>query len=405
MARYLVALSLFAILAACRGGGSPDVPVTTVKRGVFISEMIEQGRLEAVNSIVITTPPVSFRYGALRIARIVEDGREVEAGDTIVVFDPSEVTRAIIQAEQQLTIAESEYEKLLATQRSEIEDLEADLELARITQEISKINLETSIYEPEATRTEIEIRYESASVAVNRAIEQIENRKLIHQEDLVQRAMTVRQLTASLEEARRTLNDLYVVSPARGIAIRRDNFTTGQKWNAGDQPFSGTALVELPDLSAMRATLAVNEVDVSKVAPGQRVEIRPDAFSDSLFTGTIESVANLARNRDARSSIKVFPVQVRLDAGRSGALLPGLTVSCRIIVSESPDMLYVPIESVFNVQGRDFVWLNDGPGFVRREIVTGEVNSNFVVVAEGLEEDDIIALTDPFAQTGEWTNN
>ncbi len=66
----------------------------------------------------------------MKIAKIVEDGEEVEKGDTIMIFDPSEIKRAIIQAEQQLEIAKAEYEKLKSTQQSEIEDLEADLELA-----------------------------------------------------------------------------------------------------------------------------------------------------------------------------------------------------------------------------------------------------------------------------------
>ena len=73
--------------------------------------------------------------------------------------------------------------------------------------------------------------------------------------------------------------------------------------------------------------------------PGQRVEISPDAYSDSIYTGKVESVANLAQNKDYKSKIKIFPVQIRI-AGQSKTLLPGLTVSCRIIVSEIPDVLY-----------------------------------------------------------------
>jgi hypothetical protein len=45
-------------------------------------------------------------------------------GDTIMIFDPSEIRRAIVQAEQQIEIARAEYEKMKSTQQSEIEDLE-----------------------------------------------------------------------------------------------------------------------------------------------------------------------------------------------------------------------------------------------------------------------------------------
>ena len=118
----------------------------------------------------------------------------------------------------------------------------------------------------------------------------------------------------------------------------------------GDQPYSGSNLIELPDLSAMRAEVKINEVDVSKILPGQRVEIRPDAYSDSMYTAKVESVANLAQNKDYKSKIKIFPVQIRI-SGQSKKLLPGLSVSCKIIVNEVPDVLYIPLESFSRSRG------------------------------------------------------
>ena len=391
---------LFIILASCRGKEASDIQVTTVKKGLFLEELTEQGTIEAVNSISVSAPAISYRYGSLKIAKIVEDGEEVEKGDTIMIFDPSEIKRAIIQAEQQLEIAKAEYEKLKSTQQSEIEDLEADLELARISQEISKINFETSIYEPEATKKEIQLKLESATIALNRAKEQIENKKIIHKEDLIQKSLTIKQLTTTLEDANKSMNNLFVVSPARGITIKEENWNTGQKWAVGDQPYSGSKLIELPDLSAMRAEVKINEVDVSKILPGQRVEIRPDAYSDSVYAAVVESVANLAQNKDYKSKIKIFPVQIRI-SGQSRKLLPGLSVSCKIIVSELPDVLYIPLESLFREQATEYVYLKSGSGFKRQEIKTGSVNTDYAIITEGIAENDIIALSDPFLKKEE----
>ncbi len=378
-----------------------DTEVTPVKRGVFMEELTEQGTLKAVNSISVSAPVISSRYGSLKIAKIVDDGEEVKMGDTIMIFDPSEIRRAIVQAEQQIEIARAEYEKMKSTQQSEIEDLEADLELALISQEISRINSETSTYEPEATRKEIKLKLESATIALNRAKEQIENKKVIHKEDLLQKTLAIRQLSNTLAEANRSMNNLFVVSPANGIAIKEENWSTGQKWGVGDQPYSGSKLIELPDLSEMRAEVRINEVDVSKIFTGQKVEIRPDAYSDSLYNAKVESVATLATNKDYKSKIKIFPVQIRIeDHGKT--LLPGLTVSCRIIVSEIQDVLYIPLESLFNEQGTDFVYIRSGTGFKRRNIKTGAFNTNYAIVLEGLEEDDMIALSDPFLKKEEF---
>jgi HlyD family secretion protein len=386
---------IIVILVSCKGKESSDIQVTTVKKGTFTEELTDEGTVEAVNSISVSSPAISYRYGSLKIAKIVEDGEEVEKGDTIMIFDPSEIKRAIIQAEQQIEIAKAEYEKLKSTQQSEIEDLEADLELARISQEISKINSETAIYEPEVTKKEIKLKLESATIALNRAMEQIENKKIIHREDLLQKSLSINQLTVTLEDANASMNNLFVISPANGIAVKEENWNTGQKWAVGDQPYSGSNIIELPDLSEMRAEVKINEVDVSKIMPGQRVEIRPDAYSDSTFAGKVETVANLAQNKDYKTKIKIFPVKIRI-SGQSRMLLPGLTVSCKIIVNEIKDVLFIPLESLFKEQGIEYVYIKSGSGFKRRDIKTGSINTDFAIVTEGLEENDEIALSDPF---------
>jgi len=391
--RLLLIVLIF--MASCSSKESKDVKITEVRRGTFLEELTEQGSVQAVNSISVTAPTISYRYGSLKLAKMVEDGAEVRKGDTIMVFDPSEIKRAIIQAEQQLEIAKAEYEKLKSTQQSEIEDLEADLELSRISQSIASINYETSTYEPEATKKEIKLRLESAGIALNRAMEQIENKKAIQKEDLIQKSLTINQLTATLLDANTSMNSLFVVSPANGIAIKEPNWSTQQKWAVGDQPYSGSKLIELPDLSDMRAEVKINEVDISKVMNGQRVEIRPDAYSDSAYTGKVEAIANLAQNLDYKTKIKIFPVQIAIE-GQSKTLLPGLTVSCKIIVSEIPDVLFIPLEALFNEQGIDYVYVKSGSGFKRRDIKTGAINADYAVVVEGLAENDMIALSNPF---------
>ncbi len=398
MIRRLLVLLL--ILASCRGKEASQVQVSTVKKGTFLEELVEQGTIQAVNSISVTAPSISYRYGALKIAKIIDDGQEVEKADTILIFDPSEIKKSIVQAEQQLEIAKAEYEKLKSTQRSELEDLEADLELAQTSKEISQINFETSTYEPEATKKEIELKLKSASIALERAREQIDNKKIIHKEDLIQKSVAINQITVTLKDANKSLNSLFVVSPARGIAIKEDNWNTGQKWAVNDQPYSGSKIIELPDLAAMRAEVKINEVDISKILPGQRVEIRPDAYSDSLYQGRVESVANLAQKKDYKSKIKIFPVQIRI-AGESKKLLPGLSVSCKIIVSEIPDVIYIPLESLFKDQMVEYVYLKSGKGFKKKEVKTGAVNSDFAIITEGLREKDVVALSNPFLKKEE----
>lgn len=394
MNKFLI-LILSLLIISCGQKVVQEVQTTLVRQGTFSEELTEEGTVKAVNSINITAPNISYRYGSLKITSMVSDGKEVGKGDTVIVIDPSEIKKAIITSQQQLEIANAEFEKLKATQQSEIEDLEADLEITRISHEISKINFEQAVYESEVTKKEINLKLETANIALARSKEQIENKKKIHQEDIFQKTLSIKQLTTTLDDATRSVNSLFIISPSPGIAILKDNWMTNQKWQVGDQPYSGTILIELPDLTEMMAEVKINEVDITKISPGLNVEIKPDAYSDTTFSGKVISVAYLAQNKDSKSKIKIFPVQIKIE-GKSGNLLPGLTVSCKIKISEITGVLYIPLEAVFKDQANEFVYVRTTSGFKRKNIIIGAVNTDFAIVKNGLEENEELALTDPF---------
>lgn len=402
MSKNLI-LFVFLGLVACTGKKPQEVQTTMVKRGTFTEELTEQGTIRAVNSIAITAPGVSYRYGSLKITRIVEDGTVVQKGDTVIVFDPSEFKKAIVNSQQQLEIAKAEYDKMKATQESEIEDLEADLEIARISQEISKINFDQAVFESDITRKEINLKLETANIALERAREQIGNRKKIHEQELFQKSLAMKQYTTVLDDANRTISSLFLVSPSNGIAILRENWMTGQKLRVGDQP-SGGSLIELPDLAEMLAEVKINEVDISKITPGLKVVLKADAYSDSTYTGEVTTVANLAQNKDYESKIKIFPVQIRID-GQHSNLLPGLTVSCKIRIREIRDVLFIPVEAIFKTQGIEYVYVKSGSGYKRKDVKIGAINTDYAIITEGLADKEEVALADPFLNREETQGN
>ena len=390
-------LLIIIVLSSCKNKETREVQTTYVRSGTFTEELTEEGTLKAVNSITIAAPMLSYRFGSLKITNIVSDGSEVQKGDTLIVFDLSEIKKAIIENEQRLVIGEAELEKLKATQESAISDLEADLEISKISREISRINFEQSAYESDITRKEIGLRLENADIALKRAQEQIDNRKKINQEELSQKEISIRQLQSILTDAENAVSSLYVVSPAHGIAILEQNWMTRLKYQAGEQPYSGTKLIELPDLSAMMAEIKVNEVDVSKVLPGMDVTIITDAYSDLRYEGKVVSIANLAQNKDSNSKIKVFPVVISIQ-GTSDKLMPGLSASCKIKVREVPDVLYIPIDALFRDQGLEFVYVKTNTGYRRQDVKTGMSNTDYVVITEGLKGDEELALMNPFIE-------
>ena len=200
-----------------------------------------------------------------------------------------------------------------------------------------------------------------------------------------------------MNEAHETLSKLFLISPSPGIAIISLNWSSGNKFQIGDQCWSGFPLIQLPDLTSLKATAKVNEVDIAKISKGLNVEIKPDAFSDSIFTGNVNAVANLAVNKSKDSRVKVFPVEILINETNKN-LLPGLTVSCRLIIDQIDDVLYVPIEAI-NIEGdKNFVYKKSGSGYNKVEVEVGASNSDYTIITKGLDENDEVALGLPFAE-------
>ncbi|MDR1368746.1 MAG: efflux RND transporter periplasmic adaptor subunit [Dysgonamonadaceae bacterium] len=386
------------LYSSCSKKEVREVPLGAVTKGALYLDLYEEGEVEAINSLSITSPAISWRYGGnLKITQIVKDGAEVKTGDTLIVFDPSEVQKGIVEAESRLEISKAELEKMVAQQESEMEELKSDYEVTRIAQEISRIRFESAAYESEIKKKEIKLNLDKADIALEKAKEQINNRLKIQKEEIKQKNLAMDQDRSRLNEAHETLKKLYIVSPASGIAIISRNWSSGNKFQIGDQCWSGFPLIQLPDLSVLKATVKINEVDIAKISKGLQVEIKPDAFSDSIFNGAVNTVANLAVNKEGSTKIKVFPVEILIN-GTNENLLPGLTVSCRIILDKIEGVLYVPIDAVKLEGDKNYVFKKTSGGYEKTEVETGINNSDYIVITKGLDEKDKIALIDPFVK-------
>ncbi len=393
----MLLLFLAAAVSSCGEKPAKQVPEIEVMQGTFYIDIYEEGEIEALNSINILSPNLPWRFGNLKIADIVIDGADVKTGDTLITFDPSEVRKSILDYEDRLIVSNAELEKMLAQHELEMEELNADYEVTRISHEITRMQLESAAHESDIKRREIKVNLDKADISLNRAKEQIENRRKIQVEEIKQKRLSIRQDEERLEEAHRTLNRLFVIAPSPGIAIISHNWSTNNKFQVGDQCWSSQQLIQLPDLSKVKAKVQINEVDISKITKGLKVEVRPDAFSDSTFTGSVSAVANLAQSKDNRSNIKVFPVEIIINEYNRN-LLPGLTVSCRIIVDEIPNVMYIPLEALHIEGDRSYVYKKMVNGYDKVEVQVGLTNSDYVIIEFGLDKGDKVALIDPTEQ-------
>ncbi len=393
---------LLVLMASCgKDKQSEEIPTTGLRHGVFYIDLYEEGEIQATQSRQILSPEISWRYGNLKLATLIEDGSEVEQGDTIMTFDPTDVRKGIVDAQQRLELHYAEREKMEAQQKSTLEGLISDLEVSRISLEISRINLESAQYEAEISRKQIELNLQQAEISLEQAESQIENTRKIQKEEMLQMNLSIRQAEKELDDAYETLEKMIVLAPSPGIAIVGRNYSTGSSYQEGEQVWGGQSIVQLPNLRELKADLKVNEVDISKIEKGQKVVLRPDAFSDSVYVGEIITIANLAVNKTNNSRIKVFPVEVLITSpvnqtfSSTPDLMPGMTVSCRILVDEIPDVDYIPLAAIFEEDGEEVVYVKNANGWTRRKVTLGAKNTNYAIVEDGLDKRDQIALSNP----------
>jgi HlyD family secretion protein len=367
------------------------IPIYKVKKDNFLVSITVSGEIRAKNSISIVTPRVK---GSIKIVYLVPEGTYVNAGDTVVKFDPTEAIGTLKDAEAKLEIALSDKAKLIADQRSQLTSSESQLKEAELTFELSKLNLEQMKFEAQIKQREAKLNHEKNELSLKSAKQELESKKIIQKSELNKVDIDIQQKRSDLERAKRDLETLTLTSPKEGLVVYEMNWNTGRKVIIGDTPWPGMTILSLPDLSAMQSPTFVNEVDVSRVHKGQKVLVKLDAFQDSTFTGEISSVASLGRTKDRNSTIKVFETEVDI-LSQSSILKPGMTSSNKIIVNQIPNVMYIPQECVFEKEGKKIVYVKKRSGFDEKSVETGEKNENYIIITKGLNVNDEVALIDP----------
>ena len=146
-------------------------------------------------------------------------------------------------------------------------------------------------------------------------------------------------------------------------------------------------ILQLPDLTRMRADVEVHESKVDEISPGMPAVVR---VQDLKFSGVVTSVSNRPES-NWFSTAKKYTVGVRID-GQSEALRPGFTAEATIIVADLHDVIAVPVAAVIE-DGEEFVCaVKKGEGFERRVVTLGKSDDRFVEIAEGLKEGEPIFL-------------
>ncbi|RKY88328.1 hypothetical protein DRQ09_03030 [candidate division KSB1 bacterium] len=372
---------------------TPDIATYTVVKGPFIISISEHGELMAKESTTIYVP--SDVRGNLQIIYLAEEGKPVKKGDVLIQFDTSELDTRIETLESTLQQAQEDYEKLKANQESQMATLLSNLETTKNNYELSKLRLEQMKFEADTKKQMEELNFKNAQISLKKQENNIKNQRIVNKVNLNAALLKIENAKKDLEKAKAEKERLTVRAPNDGLVVYRENYRSGTraKIQVGDTPHRRQPLIDLPNLEIMQVKTQVNEIDIRRVKKGQKAIIRLDAFQNVEFTGTVTDIAYLAR-REYGSNVKVFDVIITIDEKNHPLLKPGMSATVDIILDKIDTALYVPLESVFEEEGKTVMYLVED-SYKKVEVKTGKSNDDYVIISEGLKEGDKVALRNP----------
>ncbi len=276
---------------------------------------------------------------------------------------------------------------------------EAELERTKFYLSRDKAKLELL---QQFTRKEQEVKLTATAAEAKRNVERVKSSSNASvakaQSELDAAEITTRLEQSALDRLKKQLEKCEVRAPQDGMLVYSKLRYYGDPSmgiRAGGMVFFQQVLCQLPDLTKMQAKLRVHESVVKKVKPGQKAELRLDAFPSLLLRGTVEKVATLAHSDgyyDERG-VKEYETVVKIDDFPADAgILPGMTGEVKIFVNQLANVLVTPVQAVTEKEGQHYCYVIGPDGAERRAVIVGENNEKFVEIKSGLNEDEKVAL-------------
>jgi len=148
-------------------------------------------------------------------------------------------------------------------------------------------------------------------------------------------------------------------------------------------------IASLTSQEHMSLSIAVDELDITKLYPGQEATVSVDALGGEQFEATVSEISNSGENEGGNSKFTVT-----LTLNKSGDMLPGMYASAVIPLSGAENVLCIPVAAL-EERGTETVVYT---GYSEKDnelldpvtVTTGISDGETVEVLSGLSENQII---------------
>jgi HlyD family secretion protein len=338
------------------------VEATVVERSDVARALVLTGRVR---------PPARPLVGASVSGTVrevlVQEGDRVAAGQLLVRLDDAQPAAAVAEARAALSEAGASARAEVERTARDYQQAERDLERARSLNQagaISQRELEQAAQRAADAREAMEVARARSTSSGGSAL------------------ATVARLQAALEGAQAQLALTRLAAPAAATVILR-------RVDPGDVVTPGQVLLELALHGSTEIVAFASEDALGDLQREARALVSADAYPGETFPARISWIAPAVDPTQGT-------VEVRFAVPKPPAyLLPDMTVSVDVEVSQRTGALVVPREAVRQTGGDSgWVLVEQGGRALRRSVRLGIIGPDRVEILEGLAEGELVLTSD-----------
>ena len=361
-----------------------SVPVVTarVSRSAIRSVVSTNGKVEPVQNFEAHAP-----VGTTVKKVYVKEGDRVKKGQLLVELDAASARSQAAQAFAQVRTSEADINALeRGGTQEEVLTLQAQLVKARGDYQASLRNLD-ALKRLQQSGAASPGEVQTAQNQLDAAAAEL---KLLEtkQKDRYSRPEVTRvqaqhsEAQSAYSAAQDVLNQLVIRAPFAGIV-----YSLPVKQHSWVNP--GDLVLQEADLSKVLVRAYVDEPDVARLAPREKIEVTWDAMPGRIWTGTVTAVPASVKLHGTRNVGETTCIVANQDF----KLLPNINVGVTIVTAEHSDALTIPRESLRQDDSVPYVYqVVNNTEIHRQNVQTSISNLTKVEVTGGISEHALVAI-------------
>lgn len=375
-------LAVLAVIPVFTRPGPLKVRTTTVERGPIRSLISTNGKVEPIQNFEAHSPvPTTVKR------LFVKEGDHVRQGQLLLQLEDADLRSQAARAQAQMKSAQADQSDLdTGGTREELLTLDSQLAKARNARDAAQRNLDAlRRLQQQGAASAGEVK--QAEDALQRAqadatlLEQ-KKKDRYSQPEVAKVQAQGAEARAAYDAAEDALRKSSVRAPFDGIV-----YALPVKQGAYVQ--TGDLLLQEGVLSHMLVRTFVDEPDIGRLAPGQKIEVTWDALPGRIWNGTVSTIPSTVKLRGARN---VGEVTCTID-NKDLRLLPNVNVGVTVITAEHSSALTLLREAVRMDDTKPYVFQIVDGELKRREVEVSLQNLTQVEITSGLSEHSVVVLS------------